>query len=329
MNSDKSLEDGSEMAWQKEVPYDTRQEAISEAVTAFKSALTNLRNGNTTHFHVGFKSKKRLTSLAFRVNKNALDPESMSFFPNRLKKDRNIRMRKRDIEKFKENGTTDGNFVILKTKPGYWYLCLPRTRQPIYQNAVYKSVFLDPGVRTFQTLYSPDGVCGKIKSEGLTELAKRHDHLWSISDSSETTSKTKKSLRRRCASIRLKIKNKVNDLHWKTCSFLCSTFQNIFLPKFEVSKMVKGSPLGSEVTRRMLQLSHYAFKERLIYYAKTKHRNVYLVDEHYTTKTCGGCGVIQEMGGNKMFDCRSCGIHIDRDYNGARNICLKTFSKII
>ena len=334
MKSDRDINDNDKMSWQKEIPYDIRQEAISDAITAFKSAISNLKNGNIKTFHISFKSKKKATSQVFRVNKNALNVEEKSLFVRRLKDDRKLRFKKRDLPKFEQDQTLDGNFIIQKTRPQRWYLCLPRTKQkPIYNEAVYKSVFLDPGVRTFQTFYSPDGVCGKIGTQDfkkrIESIAERHDLLWSISDRKGLSSKTKKNIRSRCAILRNKLKNKINDLHWQTCSFLCDTFQNIFLPTFEVSKMVKGSPLGSSITRKMLQLSHSTFKKRLMYYGKTKLRNVYIVNEQYTTKTCGHCGHLQNVEGAKTYDCGICHTKIDRDFNGARNICLKLVSKFM
>jgi transposase len=327
MQSDDNIPDGHEMAWQKEVPYDTRQEAIADAIISFKNGIEAVMEGRLRSFDVKFRSKKS-TTQSFRVNKNALNIDKRTIFLQRLKKNAKLRFKKRDISKYLEDGTLDGNFMIIRTKPGFWYICLPRTREPpVFENPVYKSVFLDPGVRSFQTFYSPDGICGKIGNDALNsklqKLAKRHDDLWWGADRKGVASKTKKNLRARCATIRHKIKNCVDDLHWQTCSFLCNTFQNIFLPRFEVSNMVKDSPLGSAVTRKLLQLSHGKFRMRLLQYAKTKHRNVYLVGEEYTTKTCGRCGHLQEMEGRKVYDCRSCGERIDRDYNGARNVCLK------
>lgn len=332
MTSDSELKDDDPLAWQKEVPYDTRQEAIADAITSYKSALTNLKRGHISHFSTPLRSRKNTTQV-FKVNKDALNPKNLTIFTQRLKKKHSkLRMRKRDIAKFLSDDTLDGNFTISRVEPGHWYIHLPRTMEkPKCDDAVLESTFLDPGTRTFQTFYSPDGFVGKIESSQLelNALAQRHDKLWGLSSNGIVSSKTKKHIRSRCAKLRKKLSDKVNDMHWQTCAFLCSTFQNIFLPEFKVAEMVSGSPLGSKTTRAMLQLSHGKFRERIKYYAQKTGRNLYIVKEHFTTKTCGACGKLNDVGGSKVYTCQSCGYKCDRDEHAARNICLKLVTKFM
>ena len=56
-----------------------------------------------------------------------------------------------------------------------------------------------------------------------------------------------------------------------------------------------------------------------------KHgKKINIITEEYTSKTCGRCGWLNNNLSNKdTFKCRSCGLHISRDINGARNILLK------
>jgi len=70
---------------------------------------------------------------------------------------------------------------------------------------------------------------------------------------------------------------------------------------------------------------HYDFKQRLLNKAREyPWVRVKIVDEAYTSKTCGCCGVLNEtLGGSKKFHCKSCGTAVDRDVNGARNIAIK------
>src|SRR5690606_8719719 len=52
--------------------------------------------------------------------------------------------------------------------------------------------------------------------------------------------------------------------------------------------------------------------------------SVVIVNEAYTSKTCGSCGCLNErLGGSKHFHCPHCHFHIDRDVNGARNILIR------
>jgi len=328
LKSDKDLKEEDPEKWQVEVPFDTRDEAMNDCIVAWKTCLSRAKEKQIKSFDIKYKSKKQPSQI-FRVNKNALKVNDMTIFIRRLKNKAKIRMRKRDVKKYFQDNTLSGNFIVLRTNPDNWYLCLPRERKvPVYENAVYKSVFLDPGVRSFQTLYSPEGICGKINvDENIYKLAKKHDDLSSLS--TKSTSKTKKHILNKMAKLRLQMKNVVNDLHWQTCSFLCKTFRTIVIPPFEVSKMVEGSPLGSKVTRSILTLSHGLFKERLLWYAKTKHRKVVISSEEYTTKTCGNCGNCQNIGSSKVYECQRCNCSIDRDFNGARNLAISTASRVM
>jgi len=65
---------------------------------------------------------------------------------------------------------------------------------------------------------------------------------------------------------------------------------------------------------------------------KCQEKNIKLkiVNESYTSKTCGKCGEInQDLGASKNFKCEKCGLETDRDYNGSRNILIKNINKII
>ena len=119
-----------------------------------------------------------------------------------------------------------------------------------------------------------------------------------------------------------KIENLVNELHFKTCHFLASSYRNVMIPVFETSQMIQQRKLGRMTKRLLGVFQFYTFKKRLI--DKCKNTNLMLVDESFTSKTCTKCGVLNEkLGSNKIFKCKDCKLIIDRDVNGARNICLK------
>ena len=332
MTSDKEV--NKSMLWQKEVPYDTRQLAINDAIIATKGCLTKVKQGQVKKFELHFRSKKQ-PEQSFKVNKKALDPQTFFIFPSRLK-DKKLRLRKRDIKKWYEDDTLDGDFTITRSFNDKWYICLPRTRrqQTIDRNNILESVFLDPGERTFQTAYSPDGIGCKLGKDfvrqELDHIAAKHDKLWSLAYTPNSVgSKTKSHLRKRCQELRQKIKNKVANLHNQCCKFL-NSFKNVFIPHFQVHNMAsKTKSIGSSITRKMMHLSHGAFRAKLMQYRASKGLSTWIVGEEYTTQTCTCCGERKEMKDLKVFECRHCGVSLDRDYNGARNICLLLATKFL
>jgi putative transposase len=306
--------------WLKEIPYDTRDGAIRQLASNFKTAFSQLKKKQISHFKINFKSKRNPTQVCF-VNKAALNGNNL--FSRRVK----------DTIKIKEkiDGLDYGSFTIVKNKKKY-FLCLPLKRKCSNLNTPNMAVALDPGVRTFQTFYSEEGLVGKFGnnvSKAIQRIQRKEDCLKSKLDTDKALKRrTRYNLRERCSLLRTKVKNTVNELHKKTCSYLTRNFKCIFLPEFNTQAMVKKKLLKRKISkataRSMMTLSHFSFKQRLLHMAKYRGCKVIICSEAYTSKTCGCCGNLkQNLSGAKMYDCSKCGVYIDRDYNGARNIYLR------
>jgi len=348
--------------WKKNIPFDSKTLMINNAIESYKSAISNLKNGNIQSFKMGFRTKKdksqilkidhRELILFEKINKTTKKKEPNIFlFKNSLwKKFPQIKIKnkkdfkwlqkqfevgpqykRRQGKKVLKKCFIPSDFILKFEYPNKYYLCIPSYRNSVNNKAPFEVVSLDPGIRTFQTFYSPEGVIGKLGDnvdEKLIKIGKRIDKLESYSKS-VNNSKKKMRINKRCSILRTKIKNIVNDLHWKSASYLCKNYDKIIISDFKIKNMIKVGRrnINNDSVRKLLALSHSKFKERLKSTASHLGRKVYICSESYTSKTCGICGLINDqLGGKKIFDCDRCRIKIDRDINGARNIFLRQLS---
>ena len=228
----------------------------------------------------------------------------------------------------------DANCKIISYGKQQYYLLLPikKDKKDNSEDIPFDVASLDPGVRTFQTLYSPNGITGKfgdnLCKEYLLPIGKKIDKLDSIASKSESC-KTRLHIRKRQALLRTKIKNIVNNLHWETINFLCKNFKTIITSYFNIKNMTNKLTrnINNKTVRNMLSLSHYAFKKKLISRAEINGNKIIFLDESYTSQTCGKCGTLKKnLKGNKIFKCNECKFKIDRDINGARNIMIRLLS---
>jgi IS605 OrfB family transposase len=82
--------------------------------------------------------------------------------------------------------------------------------------------------------------------------------------------------------------------------------------------------ISTDTVRRLLLWAHYKFRQHMIAKAREHGKVLLIVNEAYTTKTCCRCGwQHHKLGKKKRFVCRACGLDIDRDVNGSRNILLR------
>ena len=131
--------------------------------------------------------------------------------------------------------------------------------------------------------------------------------------------------------VRENIKNKVEDLHWKTINYLTSNYKNIIIGKWSTKSIIsRTDSILQKMTKRIIQcISFYKLTQRLKFKSIINNNNLIIKEEWYTSKTCTVCGNKKEdLGGNKVYSCEKCNLTTKRDYNGSRNIFLSCIKSI-
>ena len=306
--------------WNKNEVHSRLPRGASDKFTSsLNSAISNYKNGNVKHFEMKFMSKKKPTEYLHFEDKS---------FPSFIRKIKSNYWftnsnGRRDRISFSDITTIEkGIEIIYEKDTGRYFLHYPVDRnwfpeedrrnesQVKFISKGDRIISLDPGVRKFLVGYDPRGESIFIGEDAHIELTELLVEI----DKTEI-SKDKSILWR-------KAKNLVAELHWKTISFLVENYDIILLPDFRVSQMIKGKKLA-RITKRLMQMfSFCSFKEKLKYKCSMYNKKLIIVDESYTSCTCGRCGNIKRTK-LEVYSCDECGLVIDRDATGSRNIFIK------
>lgn len=300
-------------AWAAEAPYQVRSISIKEACNAVNLAKRKYKaTGKFNEVH--FRSKKSDRQSCY-LPKSAIDKNGL--FKKLL-----------GTMKYAEELPDIAFDCRLVSEYGKWFVVVPveqpieilKTKEPI--------VSLDPGVRTFMTYYSLNeaGLIGNKAWERILCLGVRADSLCKRIASKSIRARKRQNLRRALKRLRYRIACLQQELHAKTATMLCKHYKLIVIPQFSAGQMNCRTVrrLRSKTVRSMMSLAHSKFRTLLLGTAKKYGSLVCLVNEAYTSKTCGSCGRIHEtLGSSEHFKCPECGASLHRDVNGARNIMLR------
>ena len=303
--------------WELQTPKAIRERAVNDLVKNFKTCFSNLRNKNITHFKMGFCKRRHAPSIDISKQGIKMKDDGLHLFQRFLKG---------PIKTSKLKGIVFEYDCRLQIKNNDWYLIVPIKRKITKTTKSGEWCALDPGVRSFQTVYSENNITQiKIRKETIKKLQQKLDLFRSL----RSRKIIKKSrFTRASRRIHKRVDNLVNDLHHKTCSYLTKTYNYIILPSFESQEMVKHSN-NRYLNRDLLQLRHYQFQQRLKSHCELYGCTLDICTEEYTSKTCGLCGHINDVGCKDVISCTSCGKSCDRDVNGARNIGIKRLNEIL
>ena len=314
---DESLnEDPVPLWWKDKVHSRISRGAISKFTSSINSAISNFKNGNISKFDMKYMSKKKPTEYLHFEDKQypSFIRKIKSKYSYTTKDRKRVNMSFADIDTQKR-----GIEIIYEKNTDKYYLHYPVERswfpsndkrndsQIKFSSLGDRIISLDPGIRKFLTGYNPTGesiIIGEGASLELTALLLENDKNPSVI-------------------LRRKIKNLVEELHWKTITYLIENYDTIILPDFRVSQMIRSKKLNRMVKRLMCQFSFFQFKEKLKFKCSWYNKKLIIVDESYTSCTCTSCGFIMDTKGKENLNCPSCNLDIDRDIAGSRNIFIK------
>jgi len=313
--------------WFNDLYFDSKTLAVKEASNAY---ISNYAKGGV--FNVKYKSKhnkKQNLKIDHRVPKIKNDTLKM------FKMD--IYVRKFDMSKlkkiFEKNIISDSE--IIREYPGKYFVILNyKTETPTVEKKI-KRASIDPGIKTLTTVYTQEGIFFKLGNNIQKIYKNLSDRAKNLNEILPTKKgRTRKNIRKKLSKLRSKIRNVVENIHNMIGSFLARSTEELILPILDVSKMISKAKrnINKNIVKDIIYKSPYKLHQKIMDQCKKYNTKVTNIDESYTSVTCGNCltrKLKSELLGSRIYDCNKCGMKIDRDYNGARNIMLKNDNMLV
>jgi transposase len=311
--------------WLLETPTAIREAAVFEANKNKNACFTNYLNKNIKHFKLKFISRKKESwTIGGFNNVKKISNNIISLYPK---------------YNFGQAKTTEQMPDTYKTcsihfDGIHYYILVPvetELKKYLNKNPIAS---LDPGVRTFNTLYDPmEEKCYKI-GDGASYLIYQELLLLDKLISQRSFIKNAnahKGISCKISRKRLKIKNLQHEMHCKVSNWLCKKYNTIVIPRFDSKNMVSKNKsvkrvISTKTVRNMSLLAHGKFLEMLKTKAQEFQSELIIVDEIDTTKTCSKCLYkCNTIGAKEEWRCLKCKHFHDRDCNASKNILMKVY----
>lgn len=121
---------------------------------------------------------------------------------------------------------------------------------------------------------------------------------------------------------------KTDYLHKQANNLLKCKEYYIALGDIKIKSIIENKKTSKGLIKSFYINSLGQFKQYVIYKSIKYNKEIILVDEKNTSKTCSCCGEIKHnlKLSNRVYSCLNCGNSIDRDQNGAINMKLRGLS---
>ena len=308
--------------WECETPKEVRAGAINDVCKAYKTGFSNLKAGNINHFRLGFR-KHYSTAKSVVIPKSFVSVRNgrIRIAPDFFKDKCEFRIGERTLKKHKLL-SVNNDCRIIKKNGDYW-IVVPVTMDVNKRKDPVNYCGIDPGSRTFMTSFGNVG-CKEYKHDQmlLDKLNRRISMLKSLRTRPRKHEERNRYRKRVISKVEERKSNLVDELHWKTIIHLLNNNDFVFYGNIKSHGIVKNG-VNKHLNRNLNDLKLYKFKERLLYKAKVLGKQVFTINESYTTQTCSCCGSMYKPGSSEVYNCSNCSRVMGRDVNASKNILMK------
>ncbi len=300
-----------------QVPAQVLQDAVKRVDRAYDDFFRRVGNGEEPGYP-RFKSRSRYDSMTFKQYGNSfqvLDQDQKKRGALALAKLGHVKM----VMHRAMQGTPK-TAVVKRTPTGKWFVSISiemeeeevqKKRLP----ACPELVGLDVGLKTFAYLSTGEEIPNprffRAEEAALARAQRK------LSKARHAGSREREKKRKVVARIHERVGNRrKNFIEQEVCK-LIKRFGLLAVEALVVRNMVKNPKLAKSIA----DASWSKFFAHLLCKAEEAGREVVRVNPAYTSQTCSACGHRQPMPLSvRVYECLWCGLVIDRDHNGSKNI---------
>jgi putative transposase len=206
--------------------------------------------------------------------------------------------------------------VTISKQAERWFISFKVETEPKPTPKIVETVGVDLGVKSLATLSTGEVFEGaksyrklEHKLARLQRVVARRDlksHNWHKAQLKVAL------LHKRIADIR-------QDTLHKLTTYLTKNHSRIVIEDLNVSGMLANHKLAKSIA----DMGFFEFRRQLDYKSQLYGSQLYVVDRWFpSSKTCSNCGAIKESLSlsDRVYQCQSCSLLIDRDFNASLNL---------
>ncbi|HEX8564118.1 MAG TPA: transposase [Pyrinomonadaceae bacterium] len=278
------------------------REQLNRVDNTFKAFFRRAKNGEKAGFP-RFKSKTKFDSFTFP------DLNGTRLIGNKLK------LSKIGKVKIKLHREIEGKIknVTIKRECGKWFAIFMAERETKPLPETNKQIGVDVGLRYFASLSNGETIQNpRYQETAQKQLRKAQRKIERRKKGSKRRNKARFAVKK----IHEKIRHQRADFQHKQSRILINQFGLIAVEDLNLNALKK-----SRLAKQILDAAWGKFFQKLAYKAEDAGRVFVKVNPNNTSQNCSGCGLkVSKPLSQKIHNCESCGLVLDRDENAAINI---------